>query len=252
MLRALFDHDGQHCVITGLIVEPSDEFDEDGLPYFKVRFDDGAELVVGDEELFSNDPRFFELTTAVCGPYAVARDLGCAGPFNLFEVSDPEKLDAFVRGLANFQLTTCAQNFNTHIEFRVPKPKEPVEAASPTYFIAVEVEATSTRPDLVASLQRAFDAGTAGFFQVVPTATPGYMVIFERSLDEDAEFVVQRMTTNRLCVENAVKAQLHAELAECDMGCGDAVTSVLAASGGHCFDFGGRALEAMASMAPAC
>lgn len=46
------------------------------------------------------------------------------------------------------------------------------------YFISVEVKAAGPIADLTAAIQRAFDGGAAGAFQVLVTHAPSYMVVF--------------------------------------------------------------------------
>lgn len=241
-------HDGQNCRITGTIIDPSDDFDEDGLPYFRAKFEDGVELVVGEEELFSHDARYFAFTSAVCGPFAVSRQLGYAGPFNLHEAATDAQKDAYEQALASFKLSACSQNFNTPAEFRQTTPFE--EAISPSYFIAAELEAIAPISDVVTGLQRGFDDGAAGLFQVIPTASPGFMVLFERDAGEDAEFVAQRMMQERLDVKAAAIAQLLAELEDSDLGAASNIVDALRQRG-HCFDFGSMALDSITSQAGA-
>ena len=86
------------------------------------------------------------------------------------------------------------------------------------YYIAVEVEATGPIADLTACLQRAYDCGTAGDFQVLVTRAPTYMVIFERSVADDSEYVSKRAESPDVSIETAAMQQLADELVGGDIG----------------------------------
>ena len=116
------------------------------------------------------------------------------------------------------------------------------------YFIAVEVEATGPIADLTAALQRAFDGGAAGAFQVLVTHAPSYMVIFERESDDNGEYVSKRASSPDVSIETAAMQQLAAELVDGDIGSfALPMVSVLQNGDAQCFDFGAGAMEAMAS-----
>jgi len=121
------DHSGQPVEIVGLIVEPiqgAETFDEDALPFFKGRFEDGVELVVGEEELFTRDPVLRELITAVCCGFALARDMGYAGPYHLAQEASEDDKQRFMRDVSVFELEWTYPNFNTPAEFRqIDTPK---------------------------------------------------------------------------------------------------------------------------------
>lgn len=115
------DHTGQPVEIVGLILEPSQSpevFDEEGLPYFRGRFDDGVELLAGEEELFTRDPVLRELITAVCSGFAVARDMGYVGPYHLAEEGSEEEKQRFMREVLAFQVKWTYANFNTPAAFK--------------------------------------------------------------------------------------------------------------------------------------
>jgi hypothetical protein len=113
------DHTGKECAILAAILEPSAKYDEESLPYYRVRFDDGVELEVGDEELFGRSSAFFGLLTAVSGAFAVARDLGFVGPTHLAKDGSEETIRLFEHTFAVYKIDECAQNFNTPDEFKV-------------------------------------------------------------------------------------------------------------------------------------
>lgn len=125
------DHTGQPVEIVGFIVEPvkaPEVFDEEALPYFKGRFDDGVELVVGEEELFTRDPALREVITAVGSGFAVARDMGYAGPYHLADEGSVEEKQRFVREVLTFEVEWTYPNPNTPAEFK-QKPKGEVVRA---------------------------------------------------------------------------------------------------------------------------
>ena len=115
------------------------------------------------------------------------------------------------------------------------------------YYIAVEIEAMGPIADLTAALQRAFDGGTAGDFQVLVTRAPTYMVIFERSVSEDGEYVSKRTDSSAVSIELAAMHQLAAELIEGDIGAvAQPVVEDLQNGDCQCFDYGVGAFAAMA------
>jgi hypothetical protein len=87
------------------------------------------------------------------------------------------------------------------------------------YYISVECAATSPVADLTASLQRAYDQGAAGFFQVLTTSVPSHQVLFERTVADDREYV-KNLVANvaGISVAQAAMYQLGAELTEGDVG----------------------------------
>ncbi|VVE17677.1 hypothetical protein [Pandoraea cepalis] len=117
-------HSGQQATIVGVGINPEQEqaWDEEFLPFLKVRFEDGVEVAAFGEELFSQDERFLALHTAVTGGYAVARDLPGAfvGPYHLArEGSEADKRAYFAALNAMESITECEQAPWTPMEFRV-------------------------------------------------------------------------------------------------------------------------------------
>jgi hypothetical protein len=81
------DHANQHVAafLPPLIMsnEAPHFMDEECLPYYSIRFQDGAEILADDAELFSLDARFVELIAAVSGAFAIAREMDFASPWHL-------------------------------------------------------------------------------------------------------------------------------------------------------------------------
>lgn len=50
-ISSLTVHDGKTCEVLSIIAEPSDDYDMECLPLFRVRMEDGAEVVAGEEEI---------------------------------------------------------------------------------------------------------------------------------------------------------------------------------------------------------
>lgn len=115
------------------------------------------------------------------------------------------------------------------------------------YYIAVEVEPLGPISDLANSLQRAYDRGAAGDFKVLVTHAPTYLVVFKRSVADDAEYVSRLADSPELSIEKAAMHQLAEELAKGDLGpIAQSVIDVLNEGDAQCFDFGVGAFEAMA------
>lgn len=115
------------------------------------------------------------------------------------------------------------------------------------YFIAAEMEAFGPMSDLTAALQRAFDQGTAGYFQVLVTRAPTYVVIFERETDTDAQYVCKRADDPENSIECAAMQQLAAELEEAGVGeIALPILEDLRNGDAQCFDFNVGAFSAMA------
>ncbi|MDK1000935.1 hypothetical protein ACO2TQ_39110 [Burkholderia sp. OKR4-1] len=117
-------HSGQRAAIVGVGITPAQEsgWDEESLPFVKIRFQDGVELPVFGEELFSHDDRFFALCSAVFGGYGAARDVadGFAGPYHLARDGSISDKEAFLAELKVMGPTfTCVQAPWTPSEFRV-------------------------------------------------------------------------------------------------------------------------------------
>lgn len=116
------EYRGQRCMIAYLGTDATKEsdYDEDYLPYFRVEFADGGELDASEEELFSHDPRFLELLSAVSGGFVAARNLGFMGPRDLSEDGDISHKEEFLVAMKAFKVTECAQKAWTPAEFRRP------------------------------------------------------------------------------------------------------------------------------------
>ncbi|ABE47260.1 hypothetical protein [Polaromonas sp. JS666] len=117
------------------------------------------------------------------------------------------------------------------------------------YFISVEVKATGPIADLTAAIQRAFDRGAAGAFQVLVTHAPSYLVVFERESADDRTYVSKRATSPDVSVETAAMQQLAAELVEGDIGTlAMLIVSVLQDGEAQCFDYGAGAFVDLAEV----
>ena len=106
-----FEHDGQEVSITRFIIDrrsAPEIFDEESLPVFKGGFADGAELLLFAEEILTDHPPLQELINAVCSGFAVAREMGYVGPYNLVEEGSEEELKAFEEAVKTFLVEDCA------------------------------------------------------------------------------------------------------------------------------------------------
>ncbi|MBK6616540.1 hypothetical protein [Ottowia sp.] len=112
------DHTGQECTIVAAILEPGQDYDEESLPYYRVRFADGVELEADDAELFGKTPEFFGVLTAVSGAFAVARGMDFVGPTHLEQEATEVTKVLFENAVAAYRIDSCAQNFNCPEEFR--------------------------------------------------------------------------------------------------------------------------------------
>lgn len=116
---------GQKVALIAPIIEPSEEFDEEALPYFRVRAESGEEFVAEGCELFSQDPRWLELYSAACGGYGVARTLredeSIVGPFHLVAdfFGETALISEFEKDAAEIRFTNLGQHWNTPQEFIV-------------------------------------------------------------------------------------------------------------------------------------
>lgn len=129
--RPYHAHTGQPVEIVGLIIEPNkapENFDEEALPYFKGRFDDGVELVVGEEELFTRDPALREVIMAVGSGFAVAREMGYVGPYHLADEGSDEEKQRFMREVPAFEVEWTYPNHNTPADFRQKPQGESIGA----------------------------------------------------------------------------------------------------------------------------
>lgn len=124
--KAYHDHDNQLVaaflapVLTS--TEGTDCMDEECLPYYRIRFADGVELLADDAELFSLDPRFMELINAVSGAFACARELVFVGPWYLAAEGSETAEAEFLENYAARRFTTPPEhwqrNHNTPARFR--------------------------------------------------------------------------------------------------------------------------------------
>lgn len=115
------------------------------------------------------------------------------------------------------------------------------------YFIAVQLEHYGPFADLTSSLQRAFDNGVAGDFQVLPTQADNYMVVFMRSTHEDAKYVGARADAPGVSIEQAAMLQLAGEFSESGDGRANSeLVEKLLKGDAHCFDYALGAVESMA------
>lgn len=107
-----------------------------------------------------------------------------------------------------------------------------------SYFIAVEFEADRPTAQISKALQQAFDGGASGYYKIIPT-TPAHMVIFQRSREDDYEYLSKRMEQGS-SLQTAAIRQLADELVEGDIG-SDAtqVVELLRKGSAYCFDFDG-------------
>lgn len=120
-----------------------------------------------------------------------------------------------------------------------------------TYFIAAEIAATAPIADITSALQRAYDNGASGDFQVLATTAPSFVVVFKRDAQDDAEYVIERVNPPETSINKAAQQQLAAELQEGDLGeCAHAVIGVLSSGEAQCFDFGMGVFEAIAKWSP--
>lgn len=117
------------------------------------------------------------------------------------------------------------------------------------YYIAVEVVPQGSIAELTKGLQQAYDqGGAAGDFKVLVTRQPTYLVVFQRSVAEDSEYVSERATKPGIDIKTAAMQQLAAELRNVDtIPMVHTMVEDLDDGDAQCFDFGDGALEAMAS-----
>ncbi|VWC58996.1 MULTISPECIES: hypothetical protein [Burkholderia cepacia complex] len=116
-------HSGQQATIVGVGITPAHEsgWDEESLPFLKIRFPSGAELPVFGEELFCHDDRFLALCSAVFGGYGAAREVGVgfAGPYHLARDGSIADKQAFLAELKVIEPSfKCVQAPWTPSEFR--------------------------------------------------------------------------------------------------------------------------------------
>lgn len=106
------------------------------------------------------------------------------------------------------------------------------------YFIAVEVSADRPTSEISKALKQAFDGGADGHYKIIST-TPAYMVIFQRSREDDYEYLSTRMEQGSSLTTAALR-QLADELEEGGIGPEAApIVELLRKGGAYCFDFDG-------------
>lgn len=114
------------------------------------------------------------------------------------------------------------------------------------YYIAVEIPATCAVSELASTLQRAYDDGADGDFEIIHTAGKSFVVIFERSVDNDIEYVSKRIASVSVNVKKAAMEQLADELQEGDSGSLTVqIVEALRNEKATCFDFNIGAFSAM-------
>lgn len=96
--------------------------DEESLPYYRVRFEDGTIVLADDAELFSFDRRFTELVSAVSGAFELAREMGFTGPWHLAAQGTEAQKEVFLVEFDSLELkaplSRWALNHNTPARFR--------------------------------------------------------------------------------------------------------------------------------------
>lgn len=91
--------DGQQAIFLQAVRLPSDGnggYDEEALPFFQVRFSDGRTMDIAEEELVTQSPAVEACVAGVCHEFAVARQLGYAGPGDLETCAPPEVKQAYL------------------------------------------------------------------------------------------------------------------------------------------------------------
>lgn len=130
--RVYHEHHGQQVAeflfpVTHSLGEH--RIDEEALPYYPICFGDGCDILADTNELFSADPRFLEMVTAVSGGIAMARALGYVGPWHLADEGTPAEHAAFLSWCQSKQSITVAELFNPNAH-NIPKEfKASLEAA---------------------------------------------------------------------------------------------------------------------------
>lgn len=107
-------------VHIGTDVTKEPDWDEESLPYYRLEFEDGGEVDAFEEELFSHDPRWLDMMSAVASGFSAARNLGFTGPRNLDNDGDLNHKEEFLIAMKAFNLTECVQEGWTPDEFRRP------------------------------------------------------------------------------------------------------------------------------------
>lgn len=85
------------------------------------------------------------------------------------------------------------------------------------YIIAVPLKGNHNRIAVATWLQKGYDdSGLAGDFKVLQVAPANHVVLFNRDVDQDAEYLSERMQRDSKTAEQAACEQLAAELAICE------------------------------------
>lgn len=86
------EHDGTEVEVKVWVADTIGQVDEECLPILDGHFNDGVVLSIYPEELVSTDAHLNDVLSVVNKGWALARDLGYAGPYHLSESgSDAEK-----------------------------------------------------------------------------------------------------------------------------------------------------------------
>lgn len=97
----LFDYSGQRAEVIGVVIDPVSAqpltYDDETLPYFRLRFADGREFDAGPEELFKSTAGLRRLIDGVCKTYSAVRVAGYAGLVDAGESCTDTQIDGFVR-----------------------------------------------------------------------------------------------------------------------------------------------------------
>lgn len=115
------EHAGQAVEIIDFIIEPVNlphGYDEEALPVAVGRFTDGIELGLFLEELVTTHPALRELISAVSSGFAVAREMGYVGPYDLMERATEDEQRLFSSQVERFNIDWDERDF-------VTPPQEP-------------------------------------------------------------------------------------------------------------------------------
>ncbi|CAM8642277.1 hypothetical protein MCEMSEM18_03512 [Comamonadaceae bacterium] len=119
------------------------------------------------------------------------------------------------------------------------------------YYIAVEIDPIGPIADLTTSLRRAYAAGVKGDFHVLVTHAPTYLVVFMRSVQDDARKVSDLAQCPYSSIELAAMHLLADDLANSNPGpVVQPIINVLREGDAQCFDYGIGAFEAIAEYEP--
>lgn len=100
-VQHLFDYSGQRAEVIGVVIDAKSahplEYDDETLPYFRLRFADGREFDAGPEELFKPSAGLRRLIDGVCRTYAAVRDAGYLGLDDAGRSGKDREIDGFIR-----------------------------------------------------------------------------------------------------------------------------------------------------------